>query len=576
MKKKLSLFCVVMLLTSLFAGVVFVNAAVTMGGYSWDAPNGYHTGTVSVTGSDGSVTVEFQNIGNQDDSAGLTTIGSLSEDWTKYEAMNFTIENHSNASIMLGIGIKTGADFVWHESETINLPADRTREISLSLKEPLWKTEASNWANIANINDLDDVKGVDFKFMSFDSTKPSGSLTISNFSLGDSSSGGSNKHNPSPPPIKATGQFQVVGSNLFDANGNNFIMKGVNYPHTWFKNEYNVAIPAIAEAGANAVRIVLSNGTKDDWQKDSASSVQTLIDLCEQNKLVAILEVHDALGVDEVGPLMDAVDYWISIKDVLVGKEDTVIINITNEWFGSWNGADWADGYIQAIKKLRDAGFTHTIMVDSAGWGQYPASIHDFGIDVFNSDPLKNTMFSIHMYEYAGGNAAQIKNNIDKVINQGLAVCIGEFGHKHTDGDVDEDYILSYTKELGVGWLAWSWKGNGSQWAYLDLSNDWAGKSLTSWGNTIVNGPNGLKDSAKICTVFTDDSPISDVIYGDVNNDKIINSLDYTLLSRYILEVEKSMPNMEAADLNGDNIINSLDATLLQRYVIEVINNFPR
>ncbi len=40
MKKKLPLFCVVMLLTSLFAGVVFVNAAVTMGGYSWDAPNG--------------------------------------------------------------------------------------------------------------------------------------------------------------------------------------------------------------------------------------------------------------------------------------------------------------------------------------------------------------------------------------------------------------------------------------------------------------------------------------------------------------------------------------------------------
>lgn len=184
------------------------------------------------------------------------------------------------------------------------------------------------------------------------------------------------------------------------------------------------------------------------------------------------------------------------------------------------------------------------------------------------------------MYEYAGGNAAQIKNNIDKVINQGLAVCIGEFGHKHTDGDVDEDYILSYTKELGVGWLAWSWKGNGSQWAYLDLSNDWAGKSLTSWGNTIVNGPNGLKDSAKICTVFTGESPLdppgSDVIYGDLNNDKVINSLDYTLLTRYILEIDNSLPSLEAADLNGDDIVNSLDAALLKRYILEIITKFPR
>ena len=574
MEKKFSLFCAVMLFTSLLAGMIFVNAAVNMGGYIWDAPNGYHTGTVSVTGSNGSVTVEFQNIGNQDDSAGLTTVDSLREDWTEYEAMNFTIQNHSNASIMLGVGIKTGPDFVWHESDTINLPAGRTREISLSLKEPLWKTQASNWANTAYIDNLNDVKGVDFKFMSFDSTRPSGTLTISNFSLGDANSGGGNKHNPSPPPIKATGQFQVVGSNLLDANGNNFIMKGVNYPHTWFKNEYSVAIPAIAEAGANAVRIVLSNGTKDNWQKDSPSSVKTLIDLCEQNKLVAVLEVHDALGVDQVAPLMSAVDYWISIKDVLVGREDTVIINIANEWYGSWNGAGWADGYMQAIKKLRDAGFTHTIMVDSAGWGQYPASIHDFGVDVFNSDPLKNTMFSIHMYEYAGGNAAQIKNNIDKVINQGLAVCIGEFGHKHTDGDVDEDYILSYTRELGVGWLAWSWKGNGSEWAYLDLSNDWAGKNLTSWGDKIVNGPNGLKDSAKLCTVFTG-STVPDVMYGDINNDKIINSLDYSLLSRYILEIESSLPDMEAAALNGDNIINSVDESMLQRYILEIKTDSP-
>ena len=139
---------------------------------------------------------------------------------------------------------------------------------------------------------------------------------------------------------------------------------------------------------------------------------------------------------------------------------------------------------------------------------------------------------------------------------------------------MDEDYILSYTRELGVGWLAWSWKGNGSEWAYLDLSNDWAGKNLTSWGDKIVNGPNGLKDSAKLCTVFTG-STVPDVMYGDINNDKIINSLDYSLLSRYILEIESSLPDMEAADLNGDNIINSVDASLLQRYILEIITDFP-
>ncbi|MDQ2087460.1 cellulase family glycosylhydrolase [Herbivorax sp. ANBcel31] len=580
MKKRISLCCAVLLLTSLITGMVVVNASTTMGDYTWKAPDDYHTGTVSVTGSDGSVIVEYSNIGDQDDAAGLTTAGSIDEDWSDYEAVNFTIENDSSDSVMLGVGINTGSEWEWHESETINLPAGRTREVSLSLQEPLWKTEASDWSNIANIDDLDSVMGVDFKFMCFDSSRPSGSIIISDFSLGDSASGGSGEHNPAPPPIEPTGQFQVVGSNLYDANGNNFIMKGINYPHTWFKNNYAESIPAIAESGANAVRIVLSNGTKDDWQRDDASSVEMLIDLCEQHNMIPVLEVHDPLGVDEIGPLMDAVDYWISIKDVLIGKEDTVIINITNEWFGSWDGAGWADGYIQAIQALRDAGFTHTFMVDAAGWGQYPASIHDYGVDVFNADPLENTMFSIHMYEYAGGNAAQIKNNIDRVINEGLAVCIGEFGHRHFDGDVDEDYILSYTRELGVGWLAWSWKGNSGGVEYLDLSNDWAGTDLTDWGETIINGPNGLKDSAEICTVFTgetpDPPPVDDIMYGDINGDGVIDTTDYTLMSRYILELTDSLPNMEAADLNGDGRIDSTDATLLQRYILEIITDFPR
>ncbi|MNZ86696.1 Beta-mannanase/endoglucanase A precursor [compost metagenome] len=111
-------------------------------------------------------------------------------------------------------------------------------------------------------------------------------------------------------------------------------------------------------------------------------------------------------------------------------------------------------------------------------------------------------MFSIHMYEYAGGNSSQVKSNIDGVLNQNLALIIGEFGHKHTDGDVDEATIMSYTEQKGVGWLAWSWKGNGSEWSYLDLTNDWSGKNLTSWGNTIVNGSNGIKATSSIAPVF--------------------------------------------------------------------------
>ncbi|MBO2942429.1 cellulase family glycosylhydrolase [Paenibacillus sp. F411] len=304
----------------------------------------------------------------------------------------------------------------------------------------------------------------------------------------------------SPQKVSAASGFYVSGNTLYDATDKPFVMRGVNHAHSWYKDQLSTAIPAIAATGANTVRIVLSNGSQ--YSKDDINTVSNIISLAEQNKLIAVLEVHDTTGKDDQGSLNNAVNYWISIKDALIGHEDTVIINIANEWYGTWDGKSWANGYKQVIPQLRNAGLTHTFMVDSAGWGQYPKSIHDYGMEVFNADPLKNTMFSIHMYEYAGGNANTVQSNINGVINQGLALVIGEFGHKHTDGDVDEATILNYSKQKGVGWLAWSWKGNSSTWAYLDLSKDWAGTSLTAWGNTIVHGSNGIKATSVISGVY--------------------------------------------------------------------------
>ena len=94
-------------------------------------------------------------------------------------------------------------------------------------------------------------------------------------------------------------------------------MRGVNHAHTWFKNDTKVAIPEIAKTGANTVRIVLSNGTKDNWQKDSLETLKEVISLCEQNKLIAVLEVHDALGVDSAEPLLKAADYFVEMKSAL-------------------------------------------------------------------------------------------------------------------------------------------------------------------------------------------------------------------------------------------------------------------
>lgn len=296
--------------------------------------------------------------------------------------------------------------------------------------------------------------------------------------------------------------FHVEGNKLLDANGNEFIMRGVNHAHAWFANNDVKALEGIAATGANSVRIVLSDGV--EYNKDSAAMVAALVTKCKNLNMIAVLEVHDGTGSNDPAMIEAATAFWIEVKEALIGNEAYAILNIVNEWQGNYNRKDYEETYCKAVKELRDAGICNTILIDSSGWGQQPKSVVECGQNILAADPLGNTMFAIHMYGTAGKNADTIKKNIDSVRELDLCVCIGEFGWNHSDGDVDEDYIMQYCNEIGVGYLAWSWKGNGGGVEYLDMTNDWSGEELTpDWGEKVINGEYGIRNTSIPCSVFT-------------------------------------------------------------------------
>lgn len=288
--------------------------------------------------------------------------------------------------------------------------------------------------------------------------------------------------------------FKVSGSKLLDRCGEEFVMRGVNLAYTWFKSSAYAQLEAIHKYGANAVRIVLTDGKDYGSAADDASSVKKLIEKCKEYGMVAILEVHDETGSDKISDLLDAANYFANLSSTLKGTESYVLINIANEWHNSSAATNWRDGYKEAIPVIRNAGLRHCIMVDAGGYGQSAATIHSYGKDVLAADPENNILFSIHMYGSAG-NTNKVQSNIDGVINQDLALCIGEFGWFHSDGDVDEEKILSYCAAKNVGWLAWSWYGNGSPVEYLDLVKDatanpvlasYSNISISNWNNTMT------------------------------------------------------------------------------------------
>lgn len=344
----------------------------------------------------------------------------------------------------------------------------------------------------------------------------------------------------STPAEAAAAGFKVSGTKLLDANGHEFVIRGINQAHNWYKWSDSDAIKAIAKTGANTVRLVLSDGEK--YSKDDINTVKNLISMCEKNKLVAIVEVHDTTGSDDVNSLVKAANYWVEMKSALKGHESTVILNIGNEWCGKWDSNAWADGYRKVIPIIRNAGIKNTIMVDCAGYGQYPKSVADRGTDVLKADSQRNTMFSLHLYEYAGGNANQVKSNISGVTNKGLAVCIGEFGYKHRDGDVDEATIINYCKQNKIGYLPWSWYGNGDGVEFLDLVKNVNGSSYTEWGNLFFKTYKGMSDS-KRCTVYNGSS--------SNNNSGLVDGATYYIKnakSGLYLDVENG------ADKNGANV----------------------
>jgi mannan endo-1,4-beta-mannosidase len=311
------------------------------------------------------------------------------------------------------------------------------------------------------------------------------------------------------PAHAATG-FTVSGSQILEGNGTPFVMRGVNHAHTWYQDRTPRALADIKALGANTVRVVLGSGKR--WGPDSAANVSAVISQCKTNKLICVLEVHDTTGYGEEGAaasLAEAVDYWISIKSALDGQENYVILNIGNEPYGNTNASGWVADTKNAITRLRAAGFAHQIMVDAPNWGQdWSFTMRDNAASVFATDPNRNTVFSVHMYGVFD-TAAEVTDYLNRFKTAGLPLVVGEFGHNHSDGNPDEDAILATAQQLGIGYLGWSWSGNGGGVEYLDMVTGFDAAQLTSWGQRLFNGANGIKATSKQATIYGGTTPSS-------------------------------------------------------------------
>lgn len=312
--------------------------------------------------------------------------------------------------------------------------------------------------------------------------------------------------------------FTTSNGNLIDNNGNNFIMKGINVPLAWFVNDVTNSIDDVRiNSGSNCLRIVVTTTTNEySWQNAVLQ--------CIENDMIPMVELHDVTGSTNTADVQRMADFWIQHADFLTqeGIVEYILVNICNEW-GTWGvantlGYQWRDAFNQAIASIRNAGINTTLVIDAVGYGQDiddAKNIREYAAGMIENDPEHNLLFSIHMYcEWAQG-GDDIAGTLQWARNNQIPLIVGEFGYQHaTDGscDIYEQYILDQCEASGIGWLAWSQKGNSGGVEYLDLCNDWACTNLSNWGNTIFNGRNGT-NTAITCSVFEDNPSIPPVVY---------------------------------------------------------------
>ena len=307
-------------------------------------------------------------------------------------------------------------------------------------------------------------------------------------------------------PVASFAGFFVQNGQLLDNNGTPFIMRGVNYPYTWFQSRNTQAdLAAIAATGSNTVRIVLSTGGQ--WARVNGPQVAQLIQWCKDLRMIAVLEVHDSTGWSEqttAVPISNATAYWLSsdIRAAINGQENFVIINIANEPFGNNRSAEYTPDTITAIRALRTAGLTHTLMVDAANWGQdWSNEMRNRALELWNADTRRNLTFSVHMYEVYQS-LSTVSTYMQGFDDMNLPLVIGEFGPINNGQFADADSVIAQAQARGNGYLGWSWSGNGGGGTGLDMTNNFDAASLTTWGNRIVNGTSGIRSTSVLATVF--------------------------------------------------------------------------
>ncbi|MGA0560233.1 glycoside hydrolase family 5 protein [Larkinella sp. VNQ87] len=313
------------------------------------------------------------------------------------------------------------------------------------------------------------------------------------------------------PPAKPG--FFVQGRFLHDASGHKVTLRGVNKMNFWM-DRTGASFPEIAQTGANCVRLVWK-AREDNGQPTPAAELDHLITQCVAQRMIPMVEVHDATG--DWSKLGEMVAFWLraDILAVIQKHEQYLLVNIANECGDDQvTDAQFTEGYENAVQQLRQAGIRTTLVIDAADWGKNLEQLVRVGPGLIQADPEHNLLFSVHTYWpiLFGATPEFIRDQFDAAVAAGLPFIVGEWAAFGAfaggesicgpSGRIEYQAILSETNRLDIGWLVWEWgpgnEGGGDPLCtIMDMTTDSRFVNLKPWGREVaLEHPLGIQQTA--------------------------------------------------------------------------------
>jgi hypothetical protein len=270
-------------------------------------------------------------------------------------------------------------------------------------------------------------------------------------------------------PAYNTGSgFFVYNGQLYDPNGNLFRIRGVNQSH-FDENSSQVMLKAQPNTVRYGMWKILTGTYPQASDYESGAYTQHIAN--GQFTIIGDFVSTPAdgnvgtTGSTDATLLADVVQWWVSNESTFAPIMNQMALNIANEW-GPANSSAWAAAYQTAIAQLRAAGYTCPLVIDTGKWGEDFGDLLNYSTQVFNSDPQRNVIFSLHIYANAANALSQniLPQLASLSASQGMAFIVGEFGPGRNIGPaptmVSPAEIIQASETSGLGWIAWAWDDN--------------------------------------------------------------------------------------------------------------------